>query len=95
MPRAIPCPAPLAERLLMQLQGTPELAGWPLAELIANPDACRRFVQEGWNGFIGGLIGETRDDYGAEAAPSTLDFRQDSALQDTVPALVPRGRWRR
>ena len=86
-----PLPAPLAERLLMQLQGAPELAGWPLAELIANPDACRRFVQEGWNGYISGLIGETRDDYGAGAAPSALDFRQDSALQDTVPALVRAG----
>ena len=86
-----PLPAPLAERLLMQLQGVPELAGWPLAELIANPDACRRFVQEGWNGFVGGMIGETREAYRAGAAPSTLDFRQDSALQDTVPALVRAG----
>ena len=86
-----PLPAPLAERLLLLLQGRPELASWPLAELIASPEACRRFVQEGWNGYISGLIGETRDDYGAGAAPSALDFGQDNALQDTVPALVRAG----
>jgi hypothetical protein len=38
-----PLPAPLADRLLMQLQGVPEFAGWPLAELIATPDADTGF----------------------------------------------------
>ncbi len=84
-----PLPALLAERLVSQLQGAPDLAGWPVGDIITHPDAYRRFVQDAWGDFVSNLIGETRNGY--DPTPAALAFMHDSAVQDAVPALVHTG----
>lgn len=84
-----PLPAPLAERLVAQLQGAPDLAGWPVGDIITKPDAYRRFVQDAWGDFVSTLTREAQDGY--ETMPAALDFAHDSAVQDAVPALVRAG----
>jgi|GEM_PF-1129221 len=81
-----PLPSPLAERLVGQLQGVPNLAGWPVGDIITRPESYRSFVQDAWGEFVSNLVGEERADY--EPARTSLDFIHDRAVQDVVPALV-------
>ncbi len=80
--RSEPLPAPLTDELLRQLQHRPALAGWPLAELLADRAAFQQFAQAQWQANLR-QIGETQAAYTA-----LIPFRSDPAVQALLPVLV-------
>lgn len=81
--------APLPPLLIGVVQGlagaNPALAGWPLADLLANRRFFADFVRAEWEAFVqGARLGE-------EGGVYRLSFAGSSQLQDALPQLVRSG----
>lgn len=83
-----PLPPLLAQFVQQQASKKPDIASWPLADLLADRHSFSHFITTEWETFVQGgkekKLGETAVTY-------HLSFASNSQLQDTLPQLVRSG----